>query len=530
MARAASRQSLPKTVAHSAPVASSSLGRRNILTNAASNWLGHAAQLATAFFMFPLLVRALGDGRYGLWSLVESVLAYLTLMDFGIGAAVLRYVARFDECRDQHGLNRVFSTSLCLFAGAGLLAWSIAAFLALAFACPLGVPAEMAGDVRWLLLLLGANLALGLPLGIFSTVLAGLGRYPLLNSVRTVTLIARMGLFLTVIHFGYGLAGLALASLAMSLVEHVVLVTAAFHRLPTLRFSLACCDRETFRQVGGYSVNAFLAMIAGRVSYQTDAIVIGAFLFPGAITHFAIAARLVEYTKSSVRSLTSTLTPTFSALDARGDHAAIRRIFVDSTRYVLWCVLPLQLGFWLLGREFLSIWMGPTYAELSYATLVILSLPLALAMSQSVASRILYGIGRINWFSRAVLLEAAANLVLSLVLVVPMGIEGVAWGTAIPSLVMNVVLAGYLCRLLEMPWQEYVRRAWARPMLVIVVPLVIGLAIKPAWTIDGWSSLFAAGLAIFGPYAALAVWAEFGGAWLQRRLAVPTTRWAAVRS
>src|SRR5689334_18156139 len=75
--------------------------RMPLLTNAAANWIGFAAQVVVAFFVSPLLIHGLGDERYGVWSLVDSVLAYLTLFDLGIGASLVRYVARFEAQRDQ---------------------------------------------------------------------------------------------------------------------------------------------------------------------------------------------------------------------------------------------------------------------------------------------------------------------------------------------------------------------------------------------------------------------------------------------
>src|SRR5262245_34126876 len=96
--------------------ASRTLPQRRILINAIANWLGFATQVVVAFFMVPALVQGLGDRPYGIWSLVDSVLAYLNLFDVGIAASVLRYVAKFHEIKNHDSLNRVFSTSLCMFA------------------------------------------------------------------------------------------------------------------------------------------------------------------------------------------------------------------------------------------------------------------------------------------------------------------------------------------------------------------------------------------------------------------------------
>ena len=43
----------------------------------------------------PFMLRCLGQNEYGLYSLVASIIAYLTLLDFGFGPAVVRYTAKY---------------------------------------------------------------------------------------------------------------------------------------------------------------------------------------------------------------------------------------------------------------------------------------------------------------------------------------------------------------------------------------------------------------------------------------------------
>jgi O-antigen/teichoic acid export membrane protein len=493
------------------------MNNRRIVVNAVANWIGFAAQLVVAFFMSPILVHGLGAPRYGIWSLVESILAYLMLFDLGVAASVVRYVARFEANSDQDRLNRIFSTSLCIFAAAGFMVAVITVALASLGATLVKVPPELVHEARWMLALLGFNLSLGLPLNVFPSLLDGLARYPAKTAIRTAGLVARTGLFLIVIWQKGGLIPLAWSITACTMLEHLILAAACWWYLPRLRFSLALVDRETFRLIRGYSLQAFLLMIAGRVSYQTNALVIGAFLAPQFITYFAVAARLIEYAKNALRAVTTVLTPAVSAYEARGDLSAIRSVFLTSTRFVLWIILPIQAGFYLLGKPFLSLWMGPEYVGRSYPSLAILSLPLFLILSQSVSGRVLYGIGRLRWFTVIVTGEAIANLLISLALVGPMGIEGVAWGTTIPNILGNVVVAVHVCGLLNVRTVEYVRCSFIRPLTATVL-LSVGWWAVPAFVdpARSWISLLLVGGIGVGVYGIVALLMEFGPTTLLR--------------
>jgi O-antigen/teichoic acid export membrane protein len=480
-----------------------------ILLNAAANGLGFAAQIVVAFFMSPVLVHSLGDARNGIWSLVESILAYLMLFDLGVAASVVRQVARFEATRDRDHLNGVFSTSLCIFAAAGLLALGITLTLAFPGFRWLNIPSEHGDEARWMFVLLGCNLAVGLPMGVFACVLDGLGRFPVKTAIRTSILLARVPLFLLVLYWDGGLLGIACAITVCNLTEHFALALASLCYLPQLRFSFRLADRKTFKEIRRYSLDAFLAMVAGRIAFQTDALVIGLFLAAAPVTYFAIAARLVEYAKNALRALTTVLGPAVSTLQAHGDNDGIRKILRDSTRHVLWLIVPIEIGLLMLGRPFLTLWMGEKYAELSYPTLAILAAPLALAMAQGVAARVLYGVGRLRWYARAMLLEAGCNLLLSLALAKPLGIEGVALGTSIPNLIMDIVIVVAVCRMFGLNIVTYFRRAF-------VGPCVAGLLLAAAWWLSGaaeiattwpaWLTVGALGTAGFAAMAAFGEW------------------------
>ena len=219
----------------------------------------------------------------------------------------------------------------------------------------------------------------------------------------------------------------------------------------------------------GYSVDAFLAMLAGRITVQTGAIVVGGFLTVAAAAHYAIAARLVDMAKNLLRSATTTLTPAVSEREASGDFDGVRRVLLDGTRWVLYLVLPIHLGMLFFGRPFLERWVGgPQYAEWCFPTVAILSATLTIGVAQSVASRILYGMGKLRLFARLALVEAGLNLGLCCALVGPFGLEGVAVAVAVPNVLFCLFAIGYACAVLEVRFLHYLLSSWAKPLAAAV--------------------------------------------------------------
>ena len=119
---------------------------RSLLLGAATNWAAFAATLVVSFFLAPYLIQHLGDARYGVWCVVESILAYFTLFDLGIAACLVRYVAKFHTTNERTELNRLVSACLVIFAIAAvavlLLGSALVPFVAPGLERKLGEPGD----------------------------------------------------------------------------------------------------------------------------------------------------------------------------------------------------------------------------------------------------------------------------------------------------------------------------------------------------------------------------------------------------
>ena len=453
---------------------------RSLVLGAATNWAAFTAALGVSFVLAPYLIRTLGDARYGVWCVVEAILAYFTLFDLGIAACLVRFVAKHHAVNERMELNKIVSCSLVIFTGAAGCVLLLGGALVPLVAPGLDRKLGERGDVAPFMLLMLANLAITLPLSVFPTILDGLQRFGVKSAVRLLFLGARVGGIVYAMETQPGLWSLAIVYTITNLLEHIAMAGLAFRFLPGLQLSKRLVDRPTLKQVRGYSVDAFLAMLAGRITVQTGAIVVGGFLTASAAAHYAIAARLVEMAKNLLRSITTTLTPAVSEREARGDFDGVRRVLLEGTRCVLYLVLPVHLGLLFLGQPFLTKWIGgERYAEWCFPAMAILSATLTIGVAQSVAARILYGLGKLTLFARLALAEAVLNLALSLVLVGPFGLEGVAMAVAVPNVLFCLIAIAYVCRVLEVTATSYLLHAWFKPLVLACVPAIIWWLLVP---------------------------------------------------
>jgi len=73
-------------------------------------------------------------------------------------------------------------------------------------------------------------------------------------------------------------------------------------------------------------------MVAGQLIYQTDNLVVGAFVTASAVTFYSIGNSLCRYTQQVIGAMTMTFTPAASTYEAAGDKTSLRALYYNGTR------------------------------------------------------------------------------------------------------------------------------------------------------------------------------------------------------
>lgn len=470
------------------------------LKNVASSWGGLAVNIAVGFFLSPFILHHLGDDAFGLWILIFSLTGYYGIFDFGIRSSLVRYVSKFQATGDREELARLINTSLFSYTCMCLIL-IVPTVVGTYYVDRLfHVPAGFLRDARILFLMVGTSLSLGFPLGIGGGILEGLQRFYLLNWTNIFSTLLRAVLIILALRHGLGLLTVALITISLPLITSAVRAVIA-QRLFPVPYGWRYVNRQSFGQVASYGSVTFMIIVAGRLRFKTDALVIGTFLSTAAITYFSIAGRLVDYAGDVVGSLAQIFTPMSSHFHATGDYGQIRKIFISGNRACAFIMFPLTVILVVMGKSVIEAWVGPRYVS-SYLVLLILLIPNALYMAQSTSNRILFGMSKHRSLAYIVLMEGIANLILSIALVRPLGIIGDAIGTAIPMLCTALFfLPRHMCRQLEIPVLQFLTEAYTYPLLLCIPMTAVLIVMQRSFYAHHYPQLLvnvSAGIATYG--------------------------------
>ncbi len=453
--------------------------RRQLATiarNVTTRYLTIANEIILGFVMLPFNLRHLGVEAYGLWVLTSSLTIYFSVLDLGFGGAMVKFVAHYRAHRDTRALNEIASTVFFLWAAIGVIAYGIVVALAFNLDHIFHITPEQAQTGKWILLVIGLNVALNFPFSVFGGVLNGFQRYDANNGVAIVNSVLVAVVNAAVLLAGYGLIALVIATTAVRISAYWLYRRNAYRIYPALSIRVSLFHRSRLREVTGFSVYAAIIDWANKLNYQLDAIVIGVFMGSAPVAVWAVADRLIAGTQRLTNQLNGILFPVVVDCDATQRTERLQTLMLEGTRLSLAMVAPIAAILILLAQPLVRAWVGVKMLG-SVPVIQILAIAVALRVGNATGTTVLKGAGSVRYLAVVNIITGLVNLALSALLIKPLGLTGVALGTLIPIAGASIfVLFPAACRRVGLPVVRVARDAvWP----AIWPAVIVGVALAP---------------------------------------------------
>lgn len=421
----------------------------------------------------PILIRMLGQLDYGIYSLVIALGAYLSLLDMGLGNAIVRYIARNREIGDSKLESDLVGQFLKFFVLIGLLTF-ITGGLLYSYIDRIFVNTLSSNSietVKTMLVILTLNYAVSFPLNVYSAIVQAYERFIFLKTSTTIRIILVPILSYFVLLNGGGLIGIALVT---AIVNLAVLIAAFIYSMVILKIktTFAPVPKKLKKDIYIYSFFIFISAIADKIYWQTDQILLGIITNPEVVAIYAVAIQLVLIFSSLSNAISSLFLPKLSQVVINDkEYTEVNRIFNEVSKIQYTIITLMFSGFILFGKEFIHVWAGLEYISAYYIVLIIM-VPFFIDLIQNLALMIMQARGL--YYFRAVLLVICS--ILNIVVSIPIIKEHGAYGTAIVSSIFifigNVFILNFYFHIklklnMFVYWKNIVR--YSIPVLILFI-------------------------------------------------------------
>lgn len=422
----------------------------------------------------PFMLRMLGQNEYGLYSLVASVVSYLTVLDLGFANAIVRYTAKFraeGKVREQYELFGMF---LILYTGIGIIAFLLG--LGIYFNVDRLFDTTMtAADlekIRVMMLLMCFNLAFTFPMSIWGAIITAYEDFVFQKLVNIARIVLNPLVMVVLLLLGYKAIAMVLVITLFNVLTLCVNAWYCFHRI-RVKVYFGRFRWEFLREISVYSLWIFLDTIVSRFYSSVGQIVLGIYRGASAVAIYALAIQLKSLFGSFSTALNSVLLPKMTALASKeNSENEISNLFIRVSRLQYFVISFILVGFIIFGKEFIILWGGAEYVQTYYISLIIL-IPFSIDLISNVGITVLQAKNKLRYRSMPMIIGSVIGFVLAFPFTDRFGIYGCAWAISISIFLSNALASNivfYKIGKIDVIryWKEVASMMWL-PIMAIVV-------------------------------------------------------------
>jgi O-antigen/teichoic acid export membrane protein len=390
--------------------------------------------LAVSFLVTPVLVAGLGIRRYGLWALAGVLVNYLGLLDLGVGNAFVRFLAASRGEGDTGRFNGLVRTGILLYLAFGAVTLPAVLLLRKPAASVLAAEASLAGEVEILLVGVACILVIRSLFVIFRAALAAVERMDVNNRIAMYLALPNGVGAMLVVSLGWGLPGLVANGLLTAVLTACAQTVWAYRLVPRLSVFPLRPDRRSLRDLLGYGLRIQATRLAELLNGQVDKVILALMIGAASVGRYELGLRLSLLAAALPGLILPVILPSGALLQASGDRHRLRTLHERASKYVALLLAPAILFLWLEAPNVLRLWIGAGDLEGSAFAARLLLLGAAPLLFLGVSRLTARAVGMPGMEMRASAVMAAANLILSIVLVHLLGSRGAPIGSAVAGI------------------------------------------------------------------------------------------------
>ena len=408
---------------------------KTLSNNIKFNAISQIAAFAVNFALLPFIVSHTGAEIYGAYILVVTFTGYLGLMDLGVGGATIKYIAEFSSKGDGNKVSQILSASLTFFTAIGIISALVLFALSFCFDLFFKVDAYNKVIIRQLFQVAAVASFFIWPGRIFDYALQGFQRYDRFAG-NNIIFTALIGISAYVVFANdMGIVCYLAVSSLLTVLKYFSAFLIVNGGMIKERLIFPYFNKGIIKVIFDFSLYTFISSLAGILIFNVDSIIIGSFVSVAAVTVYNVGYNMQQGLRMLNSLIGGPLFPAYVEMESRNEFERQKNILFKGTKYLGYVFVPMVMIAIVFAKPFITYWMGDAFISAVLPAQILISFWFFNIFFE-VGSGMLSAKGFVKIICAFMVLNALANLVLSLTLVRFMGITGVALGTTIPMVLI----------------------------------------------------------------------------------------------
>tara|TARA_Y100001933_G_scaffold202874_4_gene204839 strand:- start:49 stop:1605 length:1557 start_codon:yes stop_codon:yes gene_type:complete len=337
-------------------------GRDRLFRNVMAGWWAHGVTVVVGFLLPRIIYESVGQAALGVWDIGWSLVTYIAYSGLGISSAVTHYVARFRAEGDTSGVRA--TTAAASYCQA-VIATAVAALFMMLFASlhlwlP-GLDGFSLATLSRVGVLLGLAIVVGLLGAVAQGVLAGCHRGSWNEYLTIASDVALAAAMVAVLLAGWGILGLAAATLGVRAVSESIRIVLAVRACEGLSVRLADASWPWVQRIFTYGTKTSAGILQELLIHQFARLALALSAGPADVASYSRYATVIRQIGRSVERVTQVIPPMTSGLVGLGREGDVAGFSLRASNAAVMMMLPMILVFGALGDQLVAAWMGPEF-------------------------------------------------------------------------------------------------------------------------------------------------------------------------
>ena len=456
---------------------------QQIKYGAVLSYLGVAVYILVGLLYTPWMIQVIGKDDYGLYTLAYSIVA-LFVFDFGISAAIQRFVAKYLAEGDEEKVNHCISLVYKLY-----LYIDIAIFVVLAIVYVLiphiyrELTLEQIQRLKVVFAIAGAFSVISFPFTPLNGILSAHEKFVQLKTCDLLSKVLIVSINVVCLYCGGGLYELVLTNVLVGL--FIICIKLFIVRRQTeIKVQLGYKDKSEMCSLLSFSGWTTVVALCQRCIFNIAPSILGMFAGAGVIAVLGISISLEAYTYTFACALNGLFLPRISRiLNERGD---VLPLMIRVGRIQILTMGLILVGFIIVGKDFIMVWLGEGYED-AYICTLLLIIPAFLLLPADIADQTLIASGKVKYRAAVYVGMTIVNVPLSIVMTKFYGLLGLSLSIFIAYMVRNLALFYIYYYKLHINIVSFFQKSYLKMMPGLCLSAICAYAFANMVTIDGWN-------------------------------------------
>lgn len=447
----------------------------------------------------PIMLRILGQEEYGLYSLSNSVIGYLTILNFGFGNAIIRFISKFRVEGNYDKIEGITGLILFIYAIIALIVCIVGFALTKGTGIFFGTGLNVRElkRLKILMIIMTLSTAISFLVSILSCISIAYEKYIFRKTVDMITTIATPILNIIVLFMGYASIGLALVGLIIQVLYGIMFIFYCKRKLNIVpRFKNM--PVYMLREILGFSVYIFASSIIDLLYWATDKVLIGAVLGTVAVAVYNIGGTFTSILQNMSSAISGVFGTRVNIMVFENQSInKLSELLIRIGRLQYYIVSLILSGYIVFGQSFIDIWAGKNYSQ-AYIIGLLTMIPLVVPLIQNIAFTVITAQNKLKFRTIIYAIIAILNVVGTIFAMPKFGIIGAAVCTAVAFVIGNGILMNwYYWKITGLDiiefWKNIFRISIVPIMLVILCKIIFKVVtIKNLWVLLIYALIYTA--------------------------------------